>query len=110
VRPSDAGRCRGFCRCRSRPLPGGAEPLATIGWRSTAFSIPTTAVGWRLGRERVGPELVRALMRDLGLVACQPRFAPTRIDSAVNTPDARAAASAVQFGAARVEGEVADLV
>jgi putative transposase len=25
------------------------------------------------GGERVGPELVRALMRDLGLVACQPR-------------------------------------
>src|SRR5262249_58021735 len=32
-------------------------------------------IWWQLGRwgGRAGPELVRALMRELGLVACQPR-------------------------------------
>jgi putative transposase len=42
------------------------------------------------GGEQVGPELVRELMRELGLVACQPRpWRPTTIQSDVQpaTPD-----------------------
>ncbi|QCX82512.1 hypothetical protein C9F11_44750 (plasmid) [Streptomyces sp. YIM 121038] len=71
----------GFCHWRSRPL------LATAGRRAElkeiicqVFSDARETYGcWRVHAAlkrmtvQAGPELVRALMRELGLVPCRPR-------------------------------------
>jgi transposase InsO family protein len=87
----------GFYEWRDRPASATAERRAALtALIHTVFDDHDGTYGYRrihaqLGRQGVqaGPELVRAIMRTEGLVACQPR--PYR---ATTTPDAAAAATA----------------
>lgn len=71
----------GFYEWRDRPQSAGATRRDRLGRKITAiFDASDGTFGYRRvhaalvsGGERVGPELVRQLMRRLGLVACQPR-------------------------------------
>lgn len=71
----------GFYDWRDRPASATAERRAALTVRiTTIFNDSDGTYGYRrvhaeLGRQAVetGPELVRALMREAGLVACQPR-------------------------------------
>lgn len=71
----------GFYEWRSRPASATAARRAQLEVKIKAlFDAHHGTYGYRRvhaalvrGGERVGPELVRALMRRLGLVACQPR-------------------------------------
>jgi putative transposase len=71
----------GFYEWRSRPESAAAERREKLRlWITKAFGDSDGTYGyrriwWQLARWGVpaGPELVRALMRELGLVACQPR-------------------------------------
>jgi putative transposase len=71
----------GFYEWRGRPASATAERRAQLkALIAEIFADSDQTYGYRrvhaeLGRQGVqaGPELVRALMRDLGLVACQPR-------------------------------------
>ena len=71
----------GLYEWRSRPKSAGAERRELLKIKIRAlFTANNAAYGYRRmhaalarGGERCGPELVRALMRELGLVPCQPR-------------------------------------
>jgi len=88
----------GFYEWRSRPQSAtGARRVRLAALVGKAFEVGRCSYGYRrvhaqLVRwgERVSPELVRAVMRQLGLVACQPRpyKVTTRADAAAAaTPD-----------------------
>ncbi|MPY81603.1 MAG: IS3 family transposase, partial [Actinophytocola sp.] len=88
----------GFYEWRGRPASATVERRADLAVAvKKVFDDSDQTYGYRrvhaqLGREGVagGPELVRAVMRDLGLVACQPRpFRVTTLadDDAGTTPD-----------------------
>ncbi|MQB02314.1 MAG: IS3 family transposase, partial [Actinobacteria bacterium] len=88
----------GFYEWRGRPASATVERRAELAVAvKKVFDDSDQTYGYRrvhaqLGREGVagGPELVRAVMRDLGLVACQPRpFRVTTLadDDAGTTPD-----------------------
>lgn len=71
----------GFYEWRDRPASATARRRELLGVKIAAlFEATDGTYGYRRihaqlarGGERVGPELVRRLMRELGLVACQPR-------------------------------------
>jgi len=71
----------GFYEWRSRPQSATARRRELLKIKIRAlFKVNDSAYGYRRmhaalarGGERCGPELVRALMRELGLVPCQPR-------------------------------------
>jgi putative transposase len=71
----------GFYEWRTRPVSATAKRRAELKLKIQAlFAAADGTCGYRRlhaalvrGGDRVGPELVRALMRELGLVACQPR-------------------------------------
>ena len=84
----------GFYEWRSRPLSVTAKRREELRLLiSKAFEDSDSTYGYRrvhaqLGRWGVaaGPELVRRLMRDLGLVSCQPRPWPGRADPGPGEP------------------------
>ncbi len=71
----------GFYQWRSRPQSATVRRRGLLKIKIRAlFTVNDSAYGYRRmhaalarGGERCGPELVRALMRELGLVPCQPR-------------------------------------
>jgi transposase InsO family protein len=91
-------RDRGFYEWRERPASATAQRRELLKVKIAAlFEASDGTYGYRRihaqlvrGGEQVGPELVRRLMQDLGLVACQPRPWRTttiRDEQTAATPD-----------------------